>query len=105
MNGGNEPEVIIMSFKLSYFDLERLIKSYGYDDHTATVVADYLDECIDFELDLTYYIWNTLPYFVQCFKTKEEAEEYVKSELGDLSPDNYRIYECENYKGVYLEWT
>lgn len=88
-----------MSFKLAYYDLQRLIKAFGYDEHTATVVADYLDECIDFEMNLTYYLWNILPYFVHVFKTKAEALEYIENE----SVSEYKLYECENYKGVYLE--
>ena len=94
----------IMTFKLAYYDLIRLIKVYGYSEHTATVVADYLDECIDYEMDLSYYIWNTLPYFVAVFKTKEEARKFIESELSSVNPDDLTLYECENYKGVYLEW-
>ena len=88
-----------MSFKLAYYDLQRLIKALGYDQHTATVVADYLDECIDFELNLTDYLWNVLPYFVHIFKSKKEALEYVKEQ----KVREYTLYECENYEGVYLE--
>lgn len=89
-----------MSFKISYYDLERIIKAFGYDNHTAIVVAEYLDECVDYELDLSYYLWNTLLYNVKIFKTKSEAEEYIKNQL---SSNDYTLYECENYKGIYLE--
>lgn len=92
-----------MSFKISYFDLQTIIKAFGYDEHTAIVVADYLDECVDYDLDLTYYIWNILPYNAYIFKTKLEAEKYIKTQLSDLSSDDYTLYECENYKGIYLE--
>lgn len=90
-------------FKINYPDLIRIIKSFGYDNHAATEVADYLDECVDYDLDLTYYIWNILPYNAHIFKTKLEAEEYIKTQLSDLSSDDYTLYECENYKGIYLE--
>ena len=90
-------------FKINYPDLIRIIESFGYDNHTATVVADYLDECVDYELDLSHYLWNTLPFNVEIFKTKSEAEKYIKDQLSDLSSDNYTLYECENYKGTYLE--
>lgn len=87
-----------MSFKLAYYDLQRLIKAFGYDEHTAVVVADYLDD-IDFDLDLTHYLWNVLPYFVHIFKSKKKALEYVEEQKAD----EYKLYECENYEGVYLE--
>lgn len=90
-------------FKINYNDLVKIIKSFGYDNLTATVVADYLDECVDYELDLSYYLWNTLPYNVEIFETKSEAEEYIKTQLSDLSSDNYTLYECENFNGIYLE--
>ena len=91
-----------MTFKIDYNDLQRIIKALGYDKHTAIVVADYLDECIDYELNLSNYLWNILPYFVQVFKTKTEAEEYIKEELTDSA--DLTLYECKNYQGVYLEW-
>ncbi len=90
-----------MSFKINYFDLQRIIKAFGYDNHTAEVVADYLDECVDYEIDLSYYLWNTLPYNVTIFKSKSEAEEYIKNQL--LSSNNYTLYECKFYEGIYLE--
>lgn len=92
-----------MAFKLDYPDLQKVIEAFGYDKHTATVVADYLDECVDYDLDLSHYIWNTLPYNVEVFETKEEAEDYIKDQLSSLTSDDYTIYECKNYKGVYLE--
>ena len=92
-----------MTFKIDYNDLQRIIKAFGYSEHTAVVVADYLDECVDYEKDLSFYLWNTLPYNVKIFETKEEAEEYIKDQLSYCSSDDYTLYECENYKGVYLE--
>lgn len=92
-----------MAFNLEYNDLIRIIKAFGYEEHTAIVVADYLDEVVDYDLDLSHYIWNTLPYNVQIFKTKAEAEEYINDQLSDLNSDEYTVFECENYKGVYLE--
>ena len=87
-------------FKLNYNDLVRIIEAYGYEEFTAKVVADYLDECIDSELDLSYYLWNTLPYDVKIFETKEESEKYVEEELccdiGDCTL-------WEGNFGVYLE--
>lgn len=87
-------------FKINYPDLIRIIESFGYDNHTATVVADYLDECVDYELDLSYYLWNTLPFNVIVFKTKSEAEEYIKNQLTSA---DYTLYECEHFNGIYLE--
>ena len=92
-----------MSFNIDYNDLVRILKNtYGYEEFTAKVVADYLDECIDFDLDFTHYVWNTLPYNVSIFETKEEALRYVGDE--NLSSNDYTLYECsEGLEGVYLE--
>lgn len=86
-----------MTFNLQFLDLKIIIRAYGYDEETATIVADYLDE-IDHDFDLSYYIWNTLLFNVETFKTKKEAEEYVAS----CEIENYTIYVAG--KGTYLEW-
>lgn len=89
-----------MGFRIAWYDLQTILSDgFGYDNHVANVVADYLDEQLDF--DLTTYIWNVLPYFVEVFDTKEEALEYIEREEFDV--EECIIYECENYKGVYLE--
>lgn len=89
-----------MAFKIEYYDLQTILsKGFGYDNHTATVVADYLDE--QFEVDLTAYIWNVLPYFVEVFNTKVEALEYIES--NGFNMEDCVIYECSNYNGVYVE--
>ena len=90
-----------MSFKIGFNDLVRIIKAYDYDDDTAQIVADYLDECIDFELDLTYYIWNTLLFNVATFKTKKEALQYIDDNLC-CDVKDCKIF--EGSFGTYLEW-
>lgn len=90
-----------MTFKIEFNDLVRIIKAYDYDDSTAQIVADYLDECIDFELDLTHYIWNTLIFNVATFKTKEEALQYIDDDLC-CNPEDCTIWEG-NFS-TYLEW-
>lgn len=91
-----------MSFVIGFNDLKQiLIKTFDYDEFTATVVADYLDECIDYEFDLTYYVWNTLLFYVQVFKTKSEALEYIDNELS-VEVKDCKIY--EGHFGTYLEW-
>ena len=87
-------------FKLNYNDLVRIIKAYGYEEFTAQVVADYLDECIDSELDLSYYLWNTLPYEVKIFKTREEAINHINEHLHGYT-ENCILW--GGHFGVYLE--
>jgi hypothetical protein len=89
-----------MAFNLQFMDLKIIIKAYGYDEETATIVADYLDE-LDYDVDLSYYIWNTLPFNVEVFKTRKEAEEYVKDNLC-CDIEDCTIYVSNN--GTYLEW-
>lgn len=88
------------TYGLEYYDLERLIKALGYDDFTATVVADYLDEC-SCECNLTGYLWNVLPYMVEVFDKKEDVLKYVNDE--GLEEDDYTLYKCDNLNGWYLE--
>ena len=90
-----------MSFNISYPDLVRIIKSFGHTETYAQIVADYLDERIDYEMDLSFYLWNTLLYNIRCFKNKEKALEYVENEV-KCSIKDCIIYEGEF--GVYLEW-
>lgn len=88
-------------FKIEFNDLKRILKAFDFDDFTSEVVADYLDECISYDMDLTYYLWNTLLFNVEVFKTKEEAEKYVEEELC------CDIEDCtlwEGNFGVYLEY-
>lgn len=88
-----------MSFKIDYNDLIKILKAFGEDDDTAKIIADYLDECITFEFDLSHYLWNTLQFNVHCFDTKEEALQYVQ----DDGTEDYTLYECTGNIGVYLE--
>lgn len=90
-----------MAFKLEYYDLVTLLEAKGHDNFTAKVVADYLDECIDYDMDLSLFLGNGLLFNVQVFKTKEEAEKYVDEELC-CSKEDCTIWEG-NF-GTYLEW-
>lgn len=89
-----------MSFRIGFNDLVKLLETYGYED-SAKIIADYLDECIDYEFDLSYYLWNTLLFNVQCFDTKKEALEYIDDKLC-VDEKDCKIY--EGHFGVYLEW-
>ena len=89
-----------MAFNIEYGDLVRLIKAVGRDDFTAEVVADYLDE-LDFDIDLSMYLWNTLLFNVEVFKTKEEGEKYVED---NLCCDIEDCVVREGNFGVYLEY-
>lgn len=87
-----------MSFKIEFNELVKLLEAHGEEPDCARIIADYLDECIDYELDLSYYLWNTLLQ-VNCFDTKKEAFEYMKADSID---SNHCILWEGNY-GVYLE--
>lgn len=88
-------------FNIGFNDLVRFLKALDFDEFTANVVADYLDECIDFEFDLSGYVWNTLLFSVEVFHTKDEALQYIEDNLG-CSVKDCKIYEG-NF-GTYLEW-
>lgn len=92
-----------MAFKINYSDLVRCIKAFGHDDDTAKIVADYLDECIDFDFDLSFYLWNTLLFNVETFETKSECLEWIDENL-TVGAEDCTIYECGNNIGVYLEY-
>ena len=94
-----------MSFKIEYFDLLRIIEdAFNFDNFSATVIANYLDDCIDFDFDFTQYIWNTALFNVACIKGgKKEALQYIEDNLC-CDADDCIIHECEEINGVYIEW-
>ena len=90
-------------FDIGYGDLVKIIKALGHDDFTAEVVADYLDE-LDYDIDLSYYLWNTLLFNVEVFKTKDEALQYIEDNLC-CEVEDCTIHECSGgVTGVYLEY-
>ena len=91
-----------MRFELEFYDLERLIKAHGYDEFTSRVVADYLDEFAG-ELNLTYWIANTLAFNVQVFETKSEAMDWIEENL-DCNGEHVDCTLYEGDCGVYLEY-
>ena len=93
-----------MSFKIEYMDLVRFIKAYGFNEFTATMIAEYIDECIDYEMDLSYYIWNTVNYNVAVLKGDNSvALQYINDNL-TCDREYCIIYESERLGGVYIEW-
>ena len=96
----------MVEIKLEYDELERLLQSYDFiDDFEASVIADYIDECIDFELDFNQYVWNVVPFSMVCLKGgKEEALKYIEDNLC-CDVEDCIIYECKEVGGTYLEWT
>lgn len=89
---------------LNYDNLVNLIKSYGYDDFTSEMVADYIDECVDYELDFNQWIWNVLPFNVVIIKgDKEDAIKYFNEHIGGNIEDT-TIYVSDFLGGVYLEY-
>ena len=78
---------------IQYGDLIRILKAFGYKDGAETV-ADYLTENIDYTLDLSNYIWNILPFFVETFNSKEEAIEHRNNNYEKKHWDNCIIHKC-----------
>lgn len=90
-----------MSFKIKYYDLVRILEAYGEDYDSASIIADYLDECIDYDMDLSFYLWNTR-LNVCCFDTKEEALDWINDNLSSDGCEDCILFEGEC--GVYLEY-
>lgn len=85
---------------MQWFDVVRLLKSYGYDSDNAETVADYLTACIDYEINLTSYIGNILPYYVHIFENKEDMDKYLEDE--SIGYDDIKWYKCDN-ENYYVE--
>lgn len=96
----NENEVL--SAKIGYNDLVKCIQAFDYSEEVSVAIADYLTECIDYEMDLTYYIWNTLLFNVEVLDSKEEALQYIEDNLC-VGVEDCKIYETCNNK-CYLQW-
>lgn len=91
-----------LTAKISYMELVRLLKAHNHENDVAYTVADYLTSCVDYELDLEYYLWNTLLFNVEIFDSKEEALQYVKENL-TVEAEDCTIYETDNNK-CYLQF-
>lgn len=81
---------------MQWFDVIRLLESYGYGEDSETI-ADYLTACIDYEINLTDYIGNILPYNVYLFDKKDEIDKYLEDEGIDYN--SIKWYKCDN--GTY----
>lgn len=81
--------------EIQYDDLVKILKAFDCQED-ASVVADYLTENIDYTLDLSNYLWNILPFFVQTFESKIDAIEYCKDNYDETYWENCKIYECED---------
>ena len=88
--------------KISYNDLVKFIMAFGKEEVVAVTVADYLTSCIDYEMDLSFYIWNTLLFNVMIFDSAEEVDEYINNMLSCTKEDCI-IYKAGNGK-YYLQW-
>ena len=96
----------MVTLTMEYYDLERLLNSYNHvDDFEASIIADYIDECIDFELDFNQYIWNVVPFNMVVLKGgRDEALRYIDENLC-CNIEDCTIYESVELGGVYLEWS
>ena len=88
--------------KISYTDLVRFIMVFGKREDVAFTVADYLTSCIDYEMDLSFYLWNTLLFNVMIFDSAEEVDEYINNMLS-CTKEDCTIYKAENGK-YYLQF-
>ena len=90
---------------MEWYDLERLLKTYDFiDDFEAGIIASYIDDCTDWGMDFTQYVWNVIPFCAVCLKgDKKEALQYIEDNLC-CDVEDCVIYECTELGGVYLEW-
>lgn len=89
-----------MAFELEYFDIITLLNKVGITEG-AGVIASYLLDCIDYDLNLSYYIWNTALFNVQIFDNKKDALTWIDKELC-VALEDCILYETD--EGVYLEY-
>ena len=92
-----------MTFKIKYNDLVKILEAFGEEDDSAKIIADYLDECIDYDMDLSFFLWNTRLFNVCCFDTKEEALEWIEDNL-DCNGESVDCTLFDGECGVYLEY-
>lgn len=91
-----------MSYKLEFFDLERLIKTFGYSDFESKIMANYLDEYVDYDFDLSFWLWNVAGQFTRVIKgNRDKAMDFIKDELGDVKAN---IYEFDKIGGCFVCW-
>ena len=93
-----------MSFKIGYNDLVKIIEAFGFDNFTATIIADYFDNCVSWEVDFSFYIWNTALFNVAVIKGgMKEALEWIDENLC-CGADDCTIYVSNELGGVYIEY-
>lgn len=89
---------------MQYYDLERLLNAVYGEDYTDFIetVACYLTEYVDYQIDLTTYMWNAMLFNVHVFDTREECDNWIKDNVSNGYENDCTIYECSNGK-FYLE--
>lgn len=93
-----------MSFKIRYGDLQRILIEFGASREDAPVIADFLDEYIDFEVDLSHYLWNTMLFNIAIVNGgKKEALEWIDENLC-CSAEECTIYEVSRLDKTYIEY-
>lgn len=91
-----------MAYELAFYDLEKLIKAFGFNDFECKVMSYYLDEYCN-DMDLSYWPWNVAGTSTQCIKgTVQDARDFVKYELCDSA--EFKIYEITELGGCFVEW-
>ncbi len=91
-----------MKAKIEFNELFKLINCYEDNENNALTIADYLDN-VDYEVDLSHYIWNTRIFNVEILDSKEDAIKYVQNNLC-CDVDDCTIFESDVTDKVYLEW-
>ena len=80
---------------IEYNDLVRILREFNCDCDES-VVAEYLIDNIDYTFNLSRYIWDKLPFFVETFDDKISAIEYCKENYDKEHWKDCKIYECED---------
>lgn len=81
---------------LEYKEIINILEQHLSDKDTIETVACYLTEAVEYTIQLSRYIWDILPYFVEIFDTKEECLKWIDENYTNYDLDNFIIYECSN---------
>ena len=77
-----------MIINIDMSDCEILLKSYGASDFEASVITEYIENCITYEIELQMWYKNRIIY---CFEWEHELEKFLKKENIDENEVNVYI--------------
>lgn len=81
---------------IEYNDLKKILEQHFENEKFIETVTCYLTEVVEYTIQLSRYLWDVLPYFVEVFDTKEECLKWINENYTNADLDNFIIYECSN---------